>query len=921
MIPRWRSHSNQGISVFPWNCLANVAVGVGSRIMARISKTTGILLAWSLSLAAATANELDYFLPDGTPYASEITLPEDYLGYQVGEWHIRHDQLVGYLELLASQSPRLSLERVGVSHEKRPLVLLVATSEENHGRLEEIRKQHLQLGDPENEVKPGEDWPAVVHMGYSVHGDESSGSNAVPVVAYHLAAGRGQAVEKLLQETVILIDPCLNPDGFARFAQWANSHRGQQLVENAEHREHHAVWPGGRTNHYWFDLNRDWLLAQHPESQARLVKFHEWRPNVHTDYHEMGSETTYFFQPGVPQRKHPLTPEENVQWTQRFANEHAGALDQIRSLYFTEERFDDFYYGKGSTYPDIHGGVGILFEQASSRGHLRESPHGAFDFAFTIRNHVRTSLSTLKTAAANRQALLEYQRRFYSDALALASADPVKAYVFGESGDAGRELELLRLLQRHHVQVYQLGSDLTLNGRLFSADSSYIVPSRQAQYRLVRSMFETRTSFEDDIFYDVSTWTLPLAFGVPHGEWRDGLEESLLGDRWSEVKGAPQGSLRPTYAYAIEWKDYYAPKVLHALQQASVRVAVSTVPLTLPVAGAGERPFDRGTLIIPAARQELSENALARTLSEVARSASVKVYPIDTGLTSEGADLGSTRIPPLKPIAPALVVGSGVNHYEAGEIWHLLDHRMGITLPLLEMTTVPEVDLERYSHLLLADGSYGRWSGETVANIRQWIERGGILVAQKRAARWAAEKGLAKVHFGSQADHDHAKGEHDHEGERSHQVKPAKGLAYGDYEQIEDAKRTSGAIFRGQLDLSHPMAFGYERTDLPVFRNSNLVMQPSGNPYATPLRYADKGTLLSGYVHPDNLKNFKGSAGMIAEKVGGGAVILLCDNPNFRAFWYGTNKVYLNALFFGQVLRATEPRKHEDSAAAQDAHH
>ena len=396
----------------------------------------GILVAVT-TLAAAKPRGLEYYLPAElhTDLDPDITQPKDFLGHEIGEWHLRHDMLVHYLRQLSNESTRLSFEEIGRTHERRPLVMLTVTARTNHERLAEIQKQHLQLSDPDSDAQPDESWPVVVNMGYSVHGDESSGANSVPILAYYLAAARGSDIDSLLENSVIIIDPCLNPDGFARFAQWANSHRGRQPVPHDEHREHHAAWPGGRTNHYWFDLNRDWLLAQHPESQARLTKFHQWRPNVQTDYHEMGSQTTYFFQPGVPERKHPLTPSENVALTQTFAQGHANALDRIRSLYFTEERFDDFYYGKGSTYPDIHGSVGILFEQASSRGHLRESPHGEFDFAFTIRNHVRTSLSTLQAATDERLNLLRYQQRFYRDAIALANNEPFKAYVFGETQD------------------------------------------------------------------------------------------------------------------------------------------------------------------------------------------------------------------------------------------------------------------------------------------------------------------------------------------------------------------------------------------------------------------------------------------------------------------------------------------------------
>lgn len=867
----------------------------------------------SFSSASAEARSIDYFLPSGTSYDESITTPREFLGYEVGEWHLRHDQLVAYLKRLSDESPRLTFEETGRTHEHRPLVMVTVTSPNNHERLDEIQKQHLQLGDPESDAKPEASWPVVVNMGYSVHGDESSGSNAVPLLAYHLAAGKSSAINTMLDHAIILIDPCLNPDGFSRFAQWANSHRGQQRVPHEEHREHNAVWPGGRTNHYWFDLNRDWLLAQHPESHARLVKYHAWRPNVQTDFHEMGSETTYFFQPGVPERKHPLTPNENVRLTESFAEGHAAALDRIDSLYFSEERFDDFYYGKGSTYPDIHGAVGILFEQASSRGHLRESPHGEFDFGFTIRNHVRTSLSSLEAAVVKRETLLDYQQRFYRDGLALAKAEAFQGYVFGETNDPIRLSEMLTVLQRHQIKVYTLASPL----KSFRPGTSYVVPLAQPQYRLIKALFETRTSFTDNIFYDVSTWTLPLAFGIPFDEVANSSED-WLGEVYTKPRPGNRLKLKESYAYAIEWSNYLSPKALYQLQQAAIRVAVATVPLHVTTTE-GIKDFPRGTLLIPAARQKLGTREVAKSIARITHNTNQKVHTITTGLTNEGVDLGSARIRVLNPVTPALIIGNGVSHYEAGEAWHLLDHRMGITLPLIETAQLNKIDLHRYSHLLLVDGNYSSLTEDGISKLKTWVQRGGILITQKRAARWAAEKGLLKVRFGdikAQTD-DH---DHEHKDDDKKEETPVEPRAYADYHDDEDSKRTSGAIFRASLDLTHPLGYGYETPEIAVFRNSNLCMHPSKNAYATPLRYTYE-PLISGYVHADNLERFKNSAGIVADKLGKGAVIGFVDNPNFRAFWYGTNKLYLNALFFGQVLETTEKKEHDDATSAQDHHH
>ncbi|PTB99073.1 peptidase M14, partial [Thalassospira xiamenensis] len=264
------------------------------------------------------------------------------------------------------------------------------------------------------------------------HGDEPSGSNAALLFAYYLAAAEGDAIEQVLADSIILLDPSLNPDGLARFAQWTNQHKSQNLVADSQHREHVQDMPRGRVNHYWFDLNRDWLLLQHPESRARIANFQKWKPNVLTDFHEMGTDSTFFFQPGIPTRRNPHTPEENVELTAALAEKHAAALDEQGRLYFTEEAFDDFYVGKGSTYPDVHGAVGILFEQASSRGHLQESINGDVSFPFTIQNQLTTSLTTLFGAHANKAWFLDYQQRFYKEAMAAAQDADFDGYLLQE---------------------------------------------------------------------------------------------------------------------------------------------------------------------------------------------------------------------------------------------------------------------------------------------------------------------------------------------------------------------------------------------------------------------------------------------------------------------------------------------------------
>lgn len=307
-----------------------------------------------LPCPARAGQPLSYYLPEGTVYDPAIPTPEAFFGYPTGEWHLRHDQIVAYMQALSAASDRITLREYARTYEHRPLLLLTITSPENHQNIDTIREEHLALCDPHKSAALNTDtMPAVLYMGFSIHGNEPSGGNAAPLVAYHLAAA--QNIDALLNNTVILLDPVFNPDGFSRFAHWANMHKGKHPIADPNHREHREAWPSGRTNHYWFDLNRDWLMLQHPESRGRMETFHAWKPNLLTDHHEMGTDRTFFFQPAIPSRNNPLTPDKNYTLTAAIAQHHAEALDQIGSLYYTKESYDDFYIGKASTYPDING--------------------------------------------------------------------------------------------------------------------------------------------------------------------------------------------------------------------------------------------------------------------------------------------------------------------------------------------------------------------------------------------------------------------------------------------------------------------------------------------------------------------------------------------------------------------------------------
>jgi hypothetical protein len=601
--------------------------------------------------------DLSYYLPDRVKLNPAIPTPKAIIGHEVGEWHITHDRLVNYMEVLAKASDRISMEITGYTHEARPIVLLTITSPQNHQNLESIRKQHFQLTDAKTSDQLNtQAMPAVFYIGHSIHGNEPSGSNAALLTAYYLAAAQGPEIDEYLKNTIILFDPSFNPDGLQRFSSWVNSRKSKQVSADPSDMEHNEPWPTGRSNHYWFDLNRDWLVAQQPESQARLKKFHAWKPNVLTDHHEMGTNATFFFQPGVPSRVHPLTPEKNQELTRKIGTYHSKALDEIGSLYFTQESYDDFYYGKGSTFPDAQGAIGILFEQGSSRGHAQESINGVVTFPFTIRNQFTTALSTLKAVNEMRVELLNYQRDFFKNASADAAKDPVKAILFG-SKDKARALHMAEMIGRHNIEIYKPKTSQTINGKSFDVESSFLVPFTQSQYKLLKSMFEKRTQFQDSIFYDISSWTMPLAYGVEYEELK---AAPVLGDRITDFT-QPQGKLineknELPYAYVFEGTSYYAHRALNRFLQMNIRVKVATEPFY----HANGKRFERGSILIPIAGQENYSNSIDYIIKEITKLDGIDVYAFSTGLDYKGVSLGSSSFQIIRKPEIALVVGEGV---------------------------------------------------------------------------------------------------------------------------------------------------------------------------------------------------------------------------------------------------------------------
>lgn len=826
---------------------------------------------------------LSYYMPSGITYDSAIPEPQDFFGFQVAEWNAGYDQILRYFEKLAEISPRAHFEIIGYTYEKRPQVILTISSPNNIAKLDQIKEERKKLRDPDANLDYSKT-PLVMAAGYSVHGNEASAINSSILAAYHFVAA--QEIENDLENIIIMIDPALNPDGYNRYSSWVNSHRSYNLNGDKENRELSEAWPGGRGNHYWFDLNRDWLLVQHPESRNRVAVFQEWLPNIYLDYHEMGTNSTYFFQPGIPTRDHPLTPKKNLELTEKIGNYHAKALDEIGSLYHTKESFDEYYFGYGSTYPDIQGSIGILFEQASSRGHLQESDYGPLPFAFTVRNQFRTSLSSFDAAIEMREEIVKFMHDYYKESIAEASSDSNQAYIFGSQDDAARSFHLAEMIQQHDIEIYSLNEDITVNNVNFQKEKAYIIPLKQPQYNLVKALFETRTEFQDSLFYDVSAWTVPMSFNLDYMAMSSRIMNianvSKLEKGFKHTNGQLLGEEKD-YAFAFEWNDYYAPKLAYQLLKDGYLVRVAHEPFKL----ADGNEMKRGSIIVSTKldAEENTKSKLYSKLKTLSDENTIKIYGISSGLTG-GINIGSPNIDVLKEPKVALLVSTGVNSLEAGEIWHLLDQRMDIPITLLPTERLGSADLDKYTVIAMPNGTYTNLNQNDFGKLKNWIRSGGTLIARGNALSVLNKNEVVTFDFRKE-DEDAKK-----------ELKP-----YEDYVKNTGARLTRGTIFNAKLDTSHPLGYGYSKPEIYSFRNDNQYLAPSKNPYSNPLLYTEN-PLANGYIHPENLEFAKNSAALQVKSLGQGKVIAFVDSPNFRAIWYGTNKMYLNAIFFGDLIKS-----------------
>ena len=815
----------------------------------------------------------DYFLENNGPYNENIQSPEEFLGYEIGFEHTRHDLIIAYLNYLSNSSKKAEIIKYGESHEGRDLIMLTVSSTNNLSNLDKIKQEHLKYTVPKSNLEVNKNLPVIINLGYGVHGNEPSSAEAAMLAAYTLVASENIKIKRLIENSVVFIDPTINPDGRDRHSQWANQYKSINLVADSNDAEHNEMWPKGRTNHYWFDLNRDWLLAINPESRGKLKWYHSWYPNVVTDFHEMGTNSNYFFEPMKRNASlKPLIPDENYSvLSPIFAEYYVKALDSIGSFYYTKESFDETYPGYGSSYPDVQGAVAILFEQASSRGHLQETNYGTMSFGFTIRNQYLSSIATVEAAVDNKDLLRDYQRRFFNSSVNEFKDEKIKAYEFGDMYDQNRNKAFIDKLLMHKIKVY-------------NSKGKFVVPVNQGQSRMVKNFFETHSKYVDSVYYDASAWSVSNIYNMKSKKLKSFFGESEIKSTENFIKNIKVN--KSNYAYILDWDDYNAAAALNLLQKNEIITYSAFKPFSVKVNGTKSiKKFNYGSVLIPVSKQNISSEKLFSIVKEMQEKYDVPVYNSESGYSINGIDLGSNNFRINKPVKVAMLIGEGVNSYEAGEVWHLLDTRIGMPLTKIRLDQFSRISLDKYTTLVMVSGSYDQLDNKQIDKIKNWVEDGNTLITIAKGSIWAIESDLINETL--------VKSKNDTTYSRKRYVDASEHIG---------RERIGGVILNADLDLTHPLAFGYHDKSIPVYKNNNVFINKTKDDYSSVAIYSEDFHI-DGYISELNRKEYiPGAASLIVSNVGSGRVIVFADNPNFRGTWYGTNKLFLNAIFLGDNI-------------------
>ncbi|RAU82456.1 M14 family metallopeptidase [Pontibacter arcticus] len=821
----------------------------------------------------------------------QLQTPAQFLGYELGEEFTPHSRLLDYVQHVATQMPgKVKLQQYGKTYEGRPLMLAYVASEENLPRLEQIRENNLKQASIQNGQIQGNQ-PVITWMSYNVHGNESVSSESVMQVLYDLVDPKNTQSQEWLKNTVVLLDPCVNPDGRERYVQWYKqaSNRGGNASPFAW--EHYEPWPGGRPNHYYFDLNRDWAWQTQVESKQRLAVYNNWLPQVHADFHEMGVDAPYYFSPAAKPFHESITPFQR-QFQNTIGDYNRSYFDKNNWLYFTRESFDLFYPSYGDTWPTFNGAIGMTYEQGGSgRAGLAYAKSDGDTLTLTdrIAHHVAASKATIQASSEKADQLKTEFRKYYDNNLKKPGGD-YKAFVIKATpATTGNVKALTEYLSKQGIKYGYAGKRTSArgfnyatgkNGSIKVEPNDVVISMYQPKSTLVKVLFEPKSALEDSLTYDITSWAMPYAFG---------LEAYALTSRMEPGSEQPAATTsksitteRP-YAYLSRWNSLSDLTFLTELMQQNIKVRMAENPFETD-----GQTYEAGTLIITRTGNEKLGAKLDEMVRAAAQKHNVELAATTTGFVTSGNDLGSGSVRYLKMPKVALLAGEGISSNAFGEVWHYFEQQINYPVTVLNTSYFSTVPLTEFDVLILPSGSYGRvLNDDMLEKVKTWVRAGGKLIAMESAAAFlAGKKDFNLKRKGEEAPATSKKEE------KENMYDYLK--AYGDRERDVLHGEVQGSIFKVNLDRTHPLAFGYGDTYYALVRSSNTFdfMKEGWN-----VGVLKKDNYTSGFVGQRVREKLQDALILGSQELGRGQVVYMADNPLFRGFWHSGKLLFGNAVF------------------------
>ena len=815
---------------------------------------------------------------------AQLLSPDEFLGYELGERWTPHHRVVSYVQHVADHSNLATIEQYGTTYEHRELVYLVITSEENHTNLEEIRINNLRLAGLESGDVTG-NTKAVVWLSYNIHGNETSSSEAAMKTLYELVNPDNTESKQWLQEAVVVLDPMMNPDGRDRYVNWFNGVVGATMDPNPEAREHNEPWPGGRSNHYLFDLNRDWAWQTQQESQYRIAVYQKWMPHVHVDFHEMGYNSPYYFAPAAEPFHDVITDWQREFQTQIGLN-HTRYFDEEGWLYYTREVFDLFYPSYGDTWPTYNGAIGMTYEKGGG-GRAGLGVINAEGDTLTLKDrlthHHIAGMSTVEVTANNAERVVNEFAAFHDNAIN-NPAGRYKTFVVKADNNPDKISHLLTFLDSQNIEYGTAGSSRNTNGynyktgateRVSINENDVVINVRQSQGQLARVFFEPDPILSDSLTYDITTWEAHYRFGLDGYALESDISpvKNITPDNFRVTEFS--GALKP-YGYVMEWKSLDDARFLSDITKQGVKSRFSTVDFEID-----GRRYDRGSLIIVRDNNRQLGDSFDDIVRSSAEAHQRDLYGAATGFVTSGSDFGSNRVSFIEKPDVALVIGEGTSSLSAGEIWHFFDQQLNYPVTLLNSTNFTRADLSNYNKLILPSGSYNQiLTDSNMEELSSWVRGGGVLIIIGSANQnFLSRDGfqLSRKITTSQ------------EPTNEDLLRP-----YDERTRNFVSRSTSGSAYQVTLDTTHPLAYGYDEEyfTLKLSADSYSYLESGFN-----VGSIREDAYRSGFVGSDAKPVIENSLSYGVQPYGSGQVVYMIDNPLFRGFWENGKLLFVNAVF------------------------